>query len=183
MMVGVADGNAPTSPAPAEPGRFDQLDGLRALAFLTVFGYHFGLPLRPILEWGGLGYRIVPNLDLGVEIFFVLSGFLIFRPFAAANLRDRARPAAHDYAIRRVLRIYPAYWVIFFALLALHEPGSALERALGADRKGKVSLACYIVALSLAFIVPWVSVGLFVAVALLWFIPDRRIERVIVQRP
>jgi uncharacterized membrane protein len=39
------------------------------------------------------------------------------------------------------------------------------------------------VALALAFIVPWVSVGLFVAVALLWFIPDRRIERVIVQRP
>jgi peptidoglycan/LPS O-acetylase OafA/YrhL len=101
--------------------RFDQLDGLRALAMLSVFAYHFGLPLRPILNWGGIGYRIVPNFDLGVEIFFVLSGFLIFRPFAAANLRRAGRPIIRDYAIRRFLRIYPGYWAIFFALLAMHE--------------------------------------------------------------
>ncbi len=88
---------------------------------LSVFGYHFGLPLRPILEWGGVGYRVVPNLDLGVEIFFVLSGFLIFRPFVAANLQRASAPVVHEYAIRRVLRIYPAYWVIFFTLLSLHE--------------------------------------------------------------
>jgi uncharacterized membrane protein len=76
-----------------------------------------------------------------------------------------------------------AYTILTLALLPLHEPGSVLVQAIGRDRKGKVSLVCYIVALALAFVVPWVSVGLFVAVALMWFIPDRRIERVIVQRP
>jgi peptidoglycan/LPS O-acetylase OafA/YrhL len=105
----------------AEHERFAHLDGLRALAMLSVFGYHFGLPLIPILKWGNVGYRIVPNLDLGVEIFFVLSGFLIFRPFAAANLRRSREPEIRAYAIRRFLRIYPVYWVIFFALLSVHE--------------------------------------------------------------
>jgi uncharacterized membrane protein len=76
-----------------------------------------------------------------------------------------------------------AYTILTLALLGLHEPSSALAQAIGRDRKGKVSLVCYIVALALAFVVPWVSVGLFVAVALMWFVPDRRIERVIVQRP
>jgi uncharacterized membrane protein len=74
-----------------------------------------------------------------------------------------------------------AYSILTVALLALHEPGSALVQAIGRDRKGKISLASYVVALGLAFVVPWVSVGLFVGVALMWFIPDRRIERVIVQ--
>ena len=93
----------------------------------------------------------------------------------------RQGPAA-AYAIV-LLGCALAYTLLTLSLLAVHEPGSALERALGADRKGKVSLACYIVALAFAFIVPWVSVGLFVAVALMWFVPDRRIERVIFQKP
>jgi len=76
-----------------------------------------------------------------------------------------------------------AYTALTLALLAVHEPGSALERALGTDRKGKSSLACYVVALAIAFVVPWVSVGLFVAVAVIWFIPDRRMERVIERPP
>jgi uncharacterized membrane protein len=76
-----------------------------------------------------------------------------------------------------------AYTALTLALLAVHEPGSALERALGTDRKGKSSLACYVVALVVAFVVPWVSVGLFVAVAVIWFIPDRRMERVIERPP
>ncbi len=111
---------APTSKR-ANQARFETLDGLRAVAFLSVFGYHFGLPVRPVLAWGGVGYRIVPNLDLGVEIFFVLSGFLIFRPFAAANLVGAPRPNLRSYFLRRALRIYPAYWVAFFGLLALGE--------------------------------------------------------------
>ena len=73
-----------------------------------------------------------------------------------------------------------AYTLLTLSLLALHEPGSQLAQAIGSDRKGRLSLAVYVVALALSFVVPWVSIALFVAVAMIWFIPDRRVARVIV---
>ena len=72
-----------------------------------------------------------------------------------------------------------AYTILTIFLLRLHEPGSELAAAIGRDRKGKVSLACYVVALVCAFLEPRISVALFVVVALIWFIPDSRIERAI----
>ena len=72
-----------------------------------------------------------------------------------------------------------AFTLLVLALLALHEPGSQLHQAIGNDVKGKVSLAAYLVALALAFLEPWVSVLLFVGVALVWFVPDRRVTRVV----
>ncbi|HET7128165.1 MAG TPA: TMEM175 family protein [Gaiellaceae bacterium] len=71
-----------------------------------------------------------------------------------------------------------AYTIFTFALLALHDSESQLHRAIGDDRKGKISLLCYIVAFVLAWLVPWLSVVLFVAVALIWIVPDRRIARI-----
>ena len=70
-----------------------------------------------------------------------------------------------------------AYTLMTLALLALHETDSQLAQAIGDDRKGKISLAAYIVALGLAWVEPWISVGVFIAVALTWFVPDRRIVR------
>jgi uncharacterized membrane protein len=75
-----------------------------------------------------------------------------------------------------------AYTLLTLALLAVHEPGSPLHQAIGHDRKGKISLVAYLAAFGLAFVVPWVSVALFVGVALLWFVPDRRIVRVLADR-
>ncbi len=75
-----------------------------------------------------------------------------------------------------------AYTLLTLALLASHERDSKLAQAIGSDRKGKASLAMYLVAFGCAFVFPWVSVGLFVAVAIMWFIPDRRIERVLFDR-
>jgi uncharacterized membrane protein len=72
-----------------------------------------------------------------------------------------------------------AFTLLTIALLALHETGSQLAQAIGSDRKGKVSLAFYVVALAFAFLIPWVSVALFVGVAVIWFAPDRRVERVL----
>jgi uncharacterized membrane protein len=72
-----------------------------------------------------------------------------------------------------------AYTLLTLALLALHDGGSQLANAIGRDRKGKLSLAVYVVALPLAFVVPWASIGLFVVVAITWFAPDRRVERVL----
>jgi uncharacterized membrane protein len=70
-----------------------------------------------------------------------------------------------------------AYSLFTLALLALHESESQLARAIGDDRKGKASLLAYAIAFGLAFVVPWLSVGLLVAVAAAWFIPDRRVVR------
>jgi uncharacterized membrane protein len=71
-----------------------------------------------------------------------------------------------------------AYTLFTLALLALHDSESQLHQAIGNDHKGRISLLGYVVAFALAFFVPWVSVGLFVTVALVWIVPDRRIARV-----
>jgi uncharacterized membrane protein len=70
-----------------------------------------------------------------------------------------------------------AYTLFTLALLSLHESESQLHRAIGDDRKGRLSLAMYVLAFILAWVEPWVSVGIFVTVALIWIIPDRRITR------
>jgi uncharacterized membrane protein len=70
-----------------------------------------------------------------------------------------------------------AYYLLSRTLVRLHGEGSALARAVGRDRKGMVSQLAYAVALALAYPLPWAAVALYVAVAVLWFVPDRRIER------
>ena len=60
-----------------------------------------------------------------------------------------------------------------------HGNDSVLAKAIGRDIKGKVSLAIYAVAIPLAFVNEWVSVACYVAVALIWFMPDPRIESVL----
>jgi uncharacterized membrane protein len=72
-----------------------------------------------------------------------------------------------------------AYTILTRSLLASHETDSALATAIGSDRKGRLSLGLYTVALTCSFFAPWASVALFVAVALIWFIPDRRVEHVL----
>ena len=72
------------------------------------------------------------------------------------------------------------FTLLTLALLALHDADSQLVAAIGRDRKGRISLVLYIVALAFAFIVPWISVALFVSVAIIWIVPDRRVERVII---
>jgi peptidoglycan/LPS O-acetylase OafA/YrhL len=59
---------------------------------------------------------LFPHLPLGVTLFFVLSGFLLYRPFVAALMRDGERPSLSRYLRNRALRILPAYWFILFAV-------------------------------------------------------------------
>jgi uncharacterized membrane protein len=106
--------------------------------------------------------------------------WLSLTPLATAWLGEagaKSGPAA-GYAVV-LLGCAVAYTLMTLALLALHETDSELVQAIGDDRKGKLSLAAYVLALGLAWIQPWISVGLFVAVALTWFVPDRRIVRVL----
>jgi len=70
-----------------------------------------------------------------------------------------------------------AYTLLAGALVRRHGHESALARALGRDRKGKISLGAYVLAIPTAFLSPWLALSLYFAVAAMWLIPDRRIER------
>jgi uncharacterized membrane protein len=69
-----------------------------------------------------------------------------------------------------------AYFILQKAIVDFHGPDSLLRAALGRDGKARVSLASYVTALPASFLLPWVSIALYVFVALIWLIPDRRIE-------
>ncbi|MEA2495606.1 MAG: hypothetical protein QOJ29_3517, partial [Thermoleophilaceae bacterium] len=65
--------------------------------------------------FGSYGH-FTARLDVGVTVFFVISGFLLYRPFVAARIEGRRAPRVRDYARRRVLRIFPAYWLALTVL-------------------------------------------------------------------
>ena len=70
-----------------------------------------------------------------------------------------------------------SYTILVRALLAHHGQDSTLARAIGKDFKGHISLALYFVAIPLSFVNSWISMALYALVAIIWFIPDRRIEK------
>jgi uncharacterized membrane protein len=72
-----------------------------------------------------------------------------------------------------------AYWILQQRIIASQGKDSLLKKAIGSDWKGKLSPGLYLAAILLAFLSPWISVAIYVLVALMWVIPDRRIERVL----
>ncbi|HNL91223.1 MAG TPA: TMEM175 family protein [Nitrospira sp.] len=70
-----------------------------------------------------------------------------------------------------------AYWVLQQVIIASQGSDSPLRRAVGSDWKGKLSPLLYLVAIALTFFIPWAGQLIYVGVALLWLVPDRRIER------
>jgi uncharacterized membrane protein len=74
-----------------------------------------------------------------------------------------------------------AYSILCRALIACEGKDSLLAAALGRDYKGRASVIIYAIAVPLSFVNPWIAIGLYVLVAVMWFIPDRRIERAIVE--
>jgi uncharacterized membrane protein len=69
-----------------------------------------------------------------------------------------------------------SYTILQTLIIAQQGEHSKLEEAVGKDRKGRLSMLLYIVAIPLAFVNQWISDGLYVLVALMWLVPDRRIE-------
>jgi peptidoglycan/LPS O-acetylase OafA/YrhL len=104
-------------------GRFRLLDSMRAIAFLSVMCAHTafaagfaadGSTLRPYFA----------RLDVGVRIFFLISAFLLYRPFVAARLHDEKPPLLGAYGWRRFLRVAPPYWLALCVIgLWLGAPG------------------------------------------------------------
>ena len=70
-----------------------------------------------------------------------------------------------------------AYTVLQWRIIAHEGRGSLLGHAVGSDRKGKTSVLLYVVAVPSVLLSPWIAVSLYIVVALIWLVPDRRIER------
>ncbi|UTI62547.1 acyltransferase [Paraconexibacter antarcticus] len=109
-------------PAPAAAPRQHALDGLRAVAALSVVGYHawlYTLPTVSSAERGGTSDYVWHELRLGLVLFFVLSGFLLYGPWVRSAATGGRAPSVRGYAIRRAGRILPAYWVAIAASVLL----------------------------------------------------------------
>jgi uncharacterized membrane protein len=70
-----------------------------------------------------------------------------------------------------------AYWILVHTIIASEGPHSRVRAAVGGDAKGKISILIYAVAIPLAYVRPWIADGMYLSVALMWLIPDRRIEK------
>jgi uncharacterized membrane protein len=75
-----------------------------------------------------------------------------------------------------------AYYILARALIAKHGQDSALALAMGRDTKGIASIVIYAVAIPLAFVNTWAACALYVSVAMMWLVPDRRIEHALAKR-
>lgn len=119
LAAGRSDAPAPSpalAPPPGNP-RFPLFDGLRGMAVLAILAFHV-LELTDQIGVGVAGRGAEVAGFQAVIAFFVISGFLLYRPYVAARAHDRARPNAKRYARRRALRILPAYWTVL-TLLAI----------------------------------------------------------------
>src|SRR5215207_10460087 len=111
-------------------GRLTGIEGLRAVAASSIVVYHvwlYGSPSGPV-EAGYLSRFALPHLPVGVTLFFALSGFLLYRPIAAAVLATGRVPNDRNYLRNRALRILPAYWVIL-AAVAVVLPAALVRRS------------------------------------------------------
>jgi uncharacterized membrane protein len=108
-----------------------------------------------------------------MHLLFWLSLFPFFTGWMGENHFDPLPTAAYGCIL---LLAAIAYFILTKVIVAAQPPGSTLEAALGRDMKGKISPVIYAVAIPIAFLNQWVSLGLYVCVSLMWLVPDRRIE-------
>ena len=116
-----------------------------------------------------------PMLWANLHLLFWLSLF----PFATGWMGENHFAAAPSAAYGVVLLMAAvAYWILQQIIIASQGRDSLLKKAVGSDWKGKVSPLIYVIAIPTAFWSQWISQCLYVLVALVWLVPDRRIERV-----
>lgn len=75
-----------------------------------------------------------------------------------------------------------AYFILQYLILKIHGNNSILHKAIGKDYKGRISLVLYAAAIPLSFVSQWVSISIYFGVALLWIVPDKRIEKTLYQK-
>ncbi|MGO9204450.1 MAG: TMEM175 family protein [Limisphaerales bacterium] len=114
-----------------------------------------------------------------LHLLFWLSLFPFATGWVGANHLAPTPSAAYGVVL---LMAALAYWILQHAIIVQQGRESLLATAIGKDWKGKLSPALYFAAILLAFLTPWLANGIYVLVAMLWLIPDRRIEHVLEKR-
>jgi peptidoglycan/LPS O-acetylase OafA/YrhL len=97
--------------------RLKGFDGLRAIAALSIVVLHTTSATGATVSGGGARY--LARFDAGVAIFFVISAFLLYRPFLRAHLDAAPKVAVGNFYWRRAVRIYPAYWVALTVVIVI----------------------------------------------------------------
>lgn len=113
---------------------FSGIEGARGIAALMVLLYHVGVYSGQVCstlwhqEGNGIVGAVLAKNEAGLPVFFVLSGALLYRPFALATISESPHPAVGPYLWRRVLRILPAYWLLTaFSLTLLNSMNGPWE--------------------------------------------------------
>ena len=114
-----------------------------------------------------------------LHLLFWLSLFPFTTAWAGENHLAPTPVAVYAFVL---LMAGTAYYILERAIIKQQGRDSLLALAVGAGWKEKFSPPCYLAAIPLAFVSPWISTGLFILVALLWLVPDRRIERLLVKK-
>jgi TMEM175 potassium channel family protein len=117
-----------------------------------------------------------PILWANLHLLFWLSLFPLSTGWMGENHFAFAPSAFYGFVL---LMAGIAYWILQELIIASQGPDSLLKKAVGADWKGKLSPLIYLAAIAVSFWAQWISQCLYAAVALMWLVPDRRIERVL----
>jgi len=127
--MGALPGEGTTLRVPPTNQRFELFESLRAIAALSVLVFHTcGWSNVNLFTW----YKaFTSKLNIGVTLFFLISGFLLYRPHAVEMLGGPDAPPAGDYVLRRAFRILPAYWVALTDCWASGPDSRASSRRTG----------------------------------------------------
>lgn len=123
---------SPSSPLVSQAGepRSARVESLRAVAALGVVAGHVVVPVLARPGEAGFAERVVFGGSFGVYLFFALSGYLLFLPFARHMLGAGERPDLRRYALNRALRILPLYYVALTVYLVIRSDGGTLKQWL-----------------------------------------------------
>jgi uncharacterized membrane protein len=121
-----------------------------------------------------------PMLWANLHLLFWLS----LVPFVTGWMGENHLAAAPTAVYGTVLLMAAiAYWLLQQAIIASQGENSLLKAAVGSDWKGKLSPVLYVIAIAAAFWAPWMSAVIYVLVALIWLVPDRRIQHALESQP
>ena len=163
---------------PPEGSRIEDLHGLVPVLVSYVLSFaYIGI------YWNNHHHLFQAVRAVGGRVLWAnlhLLFWLSLVPFATAWMGEREFASAPVAVYGAVLLLAAiAYFILVRALIAIQPDDAPLAAAIGTDTKGKVSPLLYAAAIPIALVAPWVSFGIYVLVALIWIVPDARIERTI----